>query len=38
VSVGYVNGRPRERGFSRELDAEVARMEAFLAHEDSELE
>jgi len=29
--VGYVDGRPpRERAFKRELDAELARMEAFL--------
>lgn len=30
VSVGFVNGRPRGREFTRELDAEIARMEAFL--------
>ena len=31
VDVGFVNGRPRDRGFSRELDAEIARMEGFLS-------
>jgi hypothetical protein len=31
VDVGFVDGRPRARGFRRELDAEVARMEAFLS-------
>ncbi len=31
VDVGFVNGRPRDRGFARELDAEIARMEEFLS-------
>ena len=31
VDVGFVNRRPRDRGFSRELDAEIARMEGFLS-------
>jgi hypothetical protein len=30
VELGFVNGRPREREFSRALDAEVARMREFL--------
>ena len=30
--IGYVDGRPpRERAFKRELEAELARMEAFLS-------
>jgi uncharacterized protein len=28
--VGFANGRPRDAAFARELDAEVARLEAFL--------
>jgi uncharacterized protein YcaQ len=35
VELGFVKGRPRDRGFSRELEAEIARMEWFLSHEDS---
>jgi len=30
VEVGFVERRPRERDFGRELDAEIARLEAFL--------
>jgi uncharacterized protein YcaQ len=30
VDVGFVTRRPRDRGFTRELDAEVARLETFL--------
>jgi uncharacterized protein YcaQ len=33
VQLGFVRSRPRDRGFSRAVDAEVARMEAFLASE-----
>ena len=33
VQLGFVRSRPRDRGFSRAVDAEVARMEAFLATE-----
>jgi uncharacterized protein YcaQ len=33
VQVGFVRGRPRDREFRRELDAEIARLEAFLKHE-----
>ena len=33
VDVGFVTGRPRDRGFSRELDAEIAKVERFLSHE-----
>jgi uncharacterized protein YcaQ len=29
VDVGFVDKRPRDRGFSRELDAEIARLELF---------
>ena len=31
VSVGFVDRRPRERDFGRELDAEIARLEIFLS-------
>jgi uncharacterized protein YcaQ len=31
VDVGFVTTRPRERAFARELDAEIARLDAFLA-------
>jgi len=31
VTVGFVGNRPRGREFSRELDAEIERMDAFLA-------
>jgi uncharacterized protein len=31
VQCGFVENRPRDRGFKRELEAEVARLEAFLA-------
>jgi uncharacterized protein YcaQ len=30
VEVGFAAARPRERGFTRALDAEIARLEAFL--------
>jgi uncharacterized protein len=30
VNVGFVNTRPRDREFSRQLDAEIARLEEFL--------
>ena len=30
ADIGYVNGRPRERGFREELDAELERMRVFL--------
>jgi uncharacterized protein len=30
VELGFVDGRPRDRAFSREVDAEIARLEAFL--------
>jgi uncharacterized protein YcaQ len=30
VDVGFATSRPRERAFTRELDAEIARFEAFL--------
>jgi uncharacterized protein YcaQ len=30
VQLGYVEGRPREKAFGRELEAEIARLEAFL--------
>jgi uncharacterized protein YcaQ len=30
VEVGYAGTRPRDRGFTRELDAEIQRLEAFL--------
>ena len=33
VNVGFVDGRPREREFSREFDAEIARVERFLSAE-----
>lgn len=31
IEFGYVNGRPKGRDFTRELDAEVARLTAFLS-------
>lgn len=31
VDVGFVDGRPKERAFRIELDAEIARLESFLA-------
>jgi uncharacterized protein YcaQ len=33
VEVGFVGKRPKERAFQRELDAEIARMTAFLGRE-----
>jgi uncharacterized protein YcaQ len=30
IDVGFVRSRPRERAFTRELDAEIARLERFL--------
>lgn len=30
VAVGFVDRRPREKAFTRELEAEVARLEEFL--------
>jgi uncharacterized protein YcaQ len=30
VEIGYAGSRPRERGFTRELNAEIDRLEAFL--------
>ncbi len=30
IDVGFATSRPRERAFTRELDAEIARLEAFL--------
>jgi hypothetical protein len=30
VRVGFVNSRPRDRAFTRELNAEIARLESFL--------
>jgi uncharacterized protein YcaQ len=34
VDAGFVNRRPPERGFSRELDAEIARLDRFLKSRD----
>ena len=31
VDVGFVNGRPRERDFAIELEAEITRLEDFLS-------
>jgi hypothetical protein len=31
VQVGFVRKRPRDREFTRELDAEIARLTDFLA-------
>jgi uncharacterized protein YcaQ len=31
VQAGYINGRPTETGFDAAFDAEVARMQRFLA-------
>jgi uncharacterized protein len=34
VELGFVKGRPRERDFTRELDAELERLRAFLARDE----
>lgn len=31
IELGFIDKRPREREFHRELDAEIFRLEAFLA-------
>ena len=36
VDIGFVRGRPRERAFQRELDAEIARLEGFLRRRDQD--
>jgi uncharacterized protein len=35
VELGFVAGRPRERDFKRELDAEIERLRAFLSSDDA---